>query len=202
MALSIYQGFTDHPGALEHYGVLLMKQDQLPEAIRALEASVKLSPTPANHVALAQAYARKKDSANAEIHAAEALKADPSDFDLRMFYGQLLRDQRKFPQAEQQFQTAAQTKPESAPAWTELAGVLVMTEQFPAALAALERVRSLKAEAAGHFFLRGLVQDRMKIPKEALASYQRFLELSQGKNPDQEFQARQRVRTLQKEIKR
>ena len=42
----------------------------------------------------------------------------------------------------------------------------------------------------------------MKIPKEALASYQRFLELSQGKNPDQEFQARQRVRTLEKEIKR
>jgi tetratricopeptide (TPR) repeat protein len=201
-ALAIYRDFPDHPGALEHYGVLLMKQEKLPEAIAALEAAVKLSPTPANHVALAQAYTHAKDPAKAESHAAEALKADAQDFELRMFYAELLRDQRKFPQAAAQFQAAAQTKPDSAPAWTELAGVLVMAEQFPPALAALDRVRSLKAETAGHYFLRGIVEDRLQLRKEALASYSRFLETSQGKNPDQEFQARQRVRILEKEVKR
>ena len=35
-------------------------------------------------------------------------------------------------------------------------------------------------------------------PKPALASYQRFLELSNGKSPDEEFKARQRARILTK----
>ena len=50
------------------------------------------------------------------------------------------------------------------------------------------------------YFLRGLVQDRLKLSKEALESYTRFLEASQGKNPDQEFQARQRVKLLEKVV--
>jgi hypothetical protein len=38
--------------------------------------------------------------------------------------------------------------------------------------------------------------------KPALEAYQRFLSMSQGKNPDQEFQARHRLITLQKELER
>jgi len=38
--------------------------------------------------------------------------------------------------------------------------------------------------------------------KPALEAYQRFLSMSQGKNPDQEFQARQRVRIIQRELER
>jgi hypothetical protein len=36
--------------------------------------------------------------------------------------------------------------------------------------------------------------------KPAKAAYEQFLSASQGKNPNQEFQARQRVRILQREI--
>ena len=60
------------------------------------DPAVAKSPTAANHIALAQAYAKLQQPAKAELHAAEALKSDPTDFELRMFYGQLLRDQRKF----------------------------------------------------------------------------------------------------------
>jgi hypothetical protein len=38
--------------------------------------------------------------------------------------------------------------------------------------------------------------------KPALEAYQRFLSMSQGKNPDQEFQARQRARILQRELEK
>jgi hypothetical protein len=38
--------------------------------------------------------------------------------------------------------------------------------------------------------------------KPALEAYQRFLALSNGKSPDQEFQARQRVRLLQRELEK
>ena len=48
----------------------------------------------------------------------------------------------------------------------------------------------------------GVVQDRMKLKKDALASYESFLMLSNSSNPDQEFQARQRVQLLKRELKR
>jgi protein O-GlcNAc transferase len=201
-AIAIYRDFPDNPAAAERIGVLRLKAGELAEAIQSLEAVAAKSPTAANHIALAEAYAKSSQPAKAESHAAAALQSDPNDFELRMFYGQLLRDQRKFPQAAAQFQAAAKTKPDSVPAWTELAGVLVMAEQIPPALAALDRVRALKGEIPGHFFLRAIVEDRLKLQKEALASYTRFLSTSQGKNPDQEFQARQRVRILERELRR
>jgi hypothetical protein len=42
--------------------------------------------------------------------------------------------------------------------------------------------------------------DKIRDLKPALESYQRFLTLSQGQNPNQEWQARQRIKLLQKEV--
>ncbi len=47
-----------------------------------------------------------------------------------------------------------------------------------------------------------MVLDKQHQIKPALASYQRFLEMAQGKYPDQEFVARQRSRILEKEANR
>jgi tetratricopeptide (TPR) repeat protein len=163
---------------------------------------VAKSPTPANRLALAQAYAGTKQPVKAEPLAAAAVAQAPNDTELRLFYARLLRDERKFPLAAGQFQSVAQAKPDSVPAWTELAGVLVMMEMYPQALTALDHVHELHAEIAGHFFLRGMVLDRLHVVKDAMANYNQFLALSQGKNPDQEFQARQRVKTLEHEVKK
>jgi tetratricopeptide (TPR) repeat protein len=126
--------------------------------------------------------------------------AEPRDLEVRMFYGRLLRDQRKYADAAQQFLAAAQLQPESPKAWSELAAVLVVAEQYPQAVAALDRVRGLGAETAGHYYFRAISLDHMHQLKEALASYNKFLEASQGKNPDEEFKARQRVRIIQREL--
>ena len=201
-AIAIYREFPDNPGAQERIGALLLESGKPDEAIAPLEIAVAKSPTTANQLALAQAYAKAKQPAKAEPLAARAVAQDLNDVELRMFYGLLLRDQRKFSPAATQFQAAAQAKPESVPAWTELAGVLVMMEMYPQALTALDHVHELHGEIAGHFFLRGMVLDRLHQPKDAMANYNQFLALSQGKNPDQEFQARQRVKTLEHEVKK
>ena len=201
-AIAIYRDFPENPAAQERMGALLLESGKPEDAIAPLEFAVSKSPTPANQLALAQAYARTKQPAKAEPLAASAIAKAPNDVELRMFYGLLLRDQRKFPPAAAQFQAVAQAKPDSVPAWTELAGVLVMMEMYPQALTALDRVHELHAEIAGHFFLRGMVLDRLHQPKDAMANYNQFLALSQGKNPDQEFQARQRVKTLEHEVRK
>jgi tetratricopeptide (TPR) repeat protein len=132
----------------------------------------------------------------------QILASAPANFDIRMLHGRILRDQRKFPQAAQDFFRAAQTKPDSWEAWSELAGVLVMAEDYPAALGALDRLSALHAEKPGHVYLRAIVLDKINQRKPALESYERFLAMSNGQSPDEEFKARQRIRILQREIRK
>jgi predicted Zn-dependent protease len=199
-ALDIYREFPDDAGAQERAGVLLLQTGQSAAAIATLEPIVAKSPTPANQVALAQAYVKEKQLAKAEPLTAKGVAAAPEDFDLRMFYGRILRDERRFPSASEQFSAAAKIKPDAVEAWTELAGVLIMAEQPVDGLAALDRVRALGAETSGHFYLRAITLDRLNKTKEALEVYNKFLAASQNANPDQEFIARQRVKVLEKEL--
>ena len=199
-AIAIYRNFPDNPAAQERMGALLVETGHAADAIPALEAAVAKPPTSANRLALAQAYVESKQLDKASPLAAQVAGAEPRDLEVRMFYGRLLRDQRKYTDAAQQFLAAAQLQPESPKTWSELAAVLVVAEQYPQAVAALDRVRGLGAETAGHYYFRAISLDHMHQLKEALSSYNQFLEASQGKNPDEEFKARQRVRIIQREL--
>ena len=119
-----------------------------------------------------------------------------------MVVGRLHRDRREFPLAANLFVSAASLKPDSVKAWNEAASAYVMAENYPAALAAFDKVRALNAETPGDLFWRAIALDKLHQVKPALASYQQFLQVSQGKFPDQEFQARQRSRILEKEASR
>jgi tetratricopeptide (TPR) repeat protein len=199
-AIDIYQQFPDNAGAQERIGALLFDAGRYADAVAHFETAVKSSPTAANRVALAQAYIKNKEPDKAMPIVQEVLAAQPKDYDLRMLYGRLIRDQRKFPDAAQQFVAAAQLKPDSAEAWSELAGVLVLAENYGGALAALDKLAALHAEKPGHVYLRAIVLDKIHQLKPALESYQRFLAMDEGKDPNEDFKARQRVRIIQNEL--
>ena len=120
------------------------------------------SPTPANRAALATAYLKNNQPDKAFPIIGELLKAQPDDYELRMVYGRMLRDQRKFPEAAQEFDRAVQLKPDAAEAWSEFAGVLVMMENYPVAMGALDKFAALHAEKPGHVFLRAIVLDKIE----------------------------------------
>src|SRR5580692_939665 len=199
-AIAIYQQFPDNPGAQERLGALLLESGQPADAIAHFQAAVAGSPTPANRAALATAYLKNKEPDKALPVIEQVLAADPNDLELRMLHGRIRRDQRKFPEAAQDFLAVTRMKPDSAEAWSELASVLVVAQDFPAALAALDRLAALHAEKPGHVFFRAIVLDKIHQQKPALESYQRFLAMSNGQNPDEEFQARQRIRILEREL--
>ncbi len=201
-AIAIYREFPADPGAQERMGALLAESGDARDAIPALETAVAKSPTAANRVALAQAYAKSGHPEKAVPLVEQALASQPGDFDLRMYYGRLLRDQRRFSDAQQQFLAASKLKPNDVQPWNELTGVLVTAQQYPQALAALDRVRALGGETPAHYFLRAISYDHLHQLKEALANYKLFLENSNGKNPNEEFQARQRSRIIQDELRR
>ena len=201
-AIAIYQQFPDNPGAQERLGELLLASGQPVDAISHFQAAIAKSPTVANRAALAAAYLKNKEPDKALPVVEQILATDPSQFEIRMLHGRILRDQRKFPQAAQDFFQAAKMKPESAEAWSEFAGVLVMAEDYPAALAALDKLAALHAEKPGHLYLRAIVLDKINQRKPALEAYQKFLAMSNGQNPDEEFKARQRSRILEREIEK
>ena len=201
-AIAIYRQFPDDAGAQERLGELLYEAGRFEEAIPFFENAVNRSPTAANQIALAQAYARNKEPGKAQPIVARVLASDPNNYDLRMLYGRMLRDAHKINEAAQQFMQAAQLKPDSAQAWTELADMLVLLENYSGALSALDRVAALHAEKPGHVYLRAIVLDKVHQLKPALAAYRRFLEMDGGKDPDEDFKARQRVRIIEGELGR
>jgi tetratricopeptide (TPR) repeat protein len=199
-AIALYREFPNNPAAQEHAGVLLLEVGQTADAISVLEKVVAKSPSPANRLALARAYVKNQQLTKAEPLAAQNASAAPTDYDLRMFYGTILRDQRKFPEAEREFSAASVAKPDSVDAWTELAGVLLLEEMLPQGLDALDHVRALGAETSGHLYLRAMTLDKLKKNKEAVEYYDKFLAADKNKNPDQEFHARQRIQILERDL--
>jgi tetratricopeptide (TPR) repeat protein len=201
-AIPLLREFPNDPAAREELGRLNLAANRPADAVSEFQAAVELSPTPANRLALATAYLKNNQPDLAAPILEQALAANPGDYDLRMAVGRIHRDKHDYTAAAGQFLAAARLQPDSVEAWNEAATSYVLAELYPQALGALDHVRKLNAEKAGSFYLRAIVLDKLHQVKPALASYQRFLALSQGQHPDQEFIARQRSRILEREANR
>lgn len=201
-AIALYDQFPDNTAAQERLGVLLVEAKRYGDAIARLEPLVARSPSSANRMALANAYRLNKEPQKAFPLLDQVVAAETSNYDVRMLYGAMLRDQKLFAPAARLFFGAAKIRPDSKEAWNELSGMLIMMEDFPQALAALDRVKALGGEIPAHHFFRAIILDKTKQYKPALASYQQFLAVAGGQFPDEEFQSRQRVRIIQKELER
>ena len=199
-AIAIYREFPDNPAAQARLGELLLESKQFEDAVPRLEEAFGKDPSPVNRSALAAAYVftRKLDKALPLLE--QSVAAEPGNYDLRMMYARALRDKRQFQPAARQFYEAARLKPAEPKPWTELGGMLYMAGDLPQALSAFEQAARNGENTAGIWFLRAIILDKLRQIKPAKEAYERFLALSQGKSPDQEFQARQRVRILQREI--
>jgi tetratricopeptide (TPR) repeat protein len=118
--------------------------------------------------------------------------------ELRLTLGRLLREAKNLPGAAKEFYNAAQADPKSLTAWRELSSTLFLLENYQGALLGFDKLRALGEETTGELYLRALCYDRMKLYKEALPAYEKFLAASVGKSPEEEFKARQRVRVVKK----
>lgn len=201
-AIALYREFPDTPGVAERLGNLMLSTGRTAESITFLEDSVKSSPTAANHYALAIAHLRNKDAAKAAEQFDKAVALEPRNAQLRMSFGSFLRDQRKIAPAAQQYYAAVQIDPKLQEGWSEFGSMLLLLEQYPQAVAAYEKLQALGDARAPVYFFKAIALDHMKQLKPAKESYERFLALCEGKFPDEEFKARQRIKVIDKELAR
>ena len=199
-AAAIYRDFAGDPAAQAHLGQLLLDGKQFTEAVPVLETAYAKEPSTANAVALAMAYVFSDQPVKATPLMQKAVAAEPANFELRMMCGRALRDARQFPLAAAQFAEAGKLKPDAIEAWRELGDALYMAGDLPRALAAFDQAHRLGENTAGLAFMRAIILDKMRQLKPALEAYEQFLDLSQGKHPDQEFQARQRARIIRHQL--
>ena len=201
-AIAIYQQFSDDPAVGRRLGQLQIDSKNAEAAIVNLEEVVKKNPTSQNRLALADAYKLAGQPAKVLEQLQAAVAVEPGNFALRMALGRQLRDTGKLLPAAQHFQTAAKLDPQSVDAWNELASALLVSQNYTEGLMALDHVRALGKERPGNYFLRAITLDKLKMKPQALIEYKAFLDASKGTLPDQEFQARQRMRIIELELKK
>jgi tetratricopeptide (TPR) repeat protein len=84
-----------------------------------------------------------------------------------------------------------------AAAYSDLAFAASENSDPATTLHALDLRAKIAANTAGSLFLQATSYDKLHQVKQAFAAYQEFLTLANGKFPDQEWEARHRLITLE-----
>jgi tetratricopeptide (TPR) repeat protein len=182
-----------------HLARLYFQQEQNEKARDTLESIYHVKPDlPGLTAALGDVNARLKKLPEAEKYYRLAVKAQPGVVDLHRALGEILLKEQKFPEAEGEFRTALQMDSHNREAASGLATCIYFEERYPEAIPLLEQLARAPDPPPALFFFLATSYDHLRARKEALANYERFLELSKGQAPDQEWQAQQRVKLLRR----
>ncbi len=179
-------------------GRVLAADKKYDDAAVELQAGLKLAPDdPTAQRDLADIYAAAGRHADAEALFRSLLAKNANDADLHYGLGQSLLKQRKFGEAEQEFVAALKLKPDWGQAYGELAVAANENQNYPLAIKALDMRAKFLPELPVGYFLRATAYDHMREYHEAAANYHLFLQVANGKYPDQEWQARHRLITIE-----
>jgi tetratricopeptide (TPR) repeat protein len=178
-------------------GRVLLLMGKTDEAAASVLAASKLEPgNPTVERELADVYmnAKKYDQAEA---AYRSLLTGKSGADLHHALGVALLKQRKFPEAEQEFLAAVKLKPDFGEAYGDLAVAAVENKDYELAIKAADARARFLSEIPISYFLRATAYDHLRQFKPAAENYHKFLEAANGQYPDQEWQARHRLITIE-----
>jgi len=204
-AVAHYEKYlASRPGDVEtqfHLARLFLEQKQNEKARDTLESIYRIKPDlPGLTAALGDVNARLKNLPQAEKYYRQALSAQPGVVDLHRALGEILVKEQKYSEAEGEFRAALQMDSHNREAAIGLASALDLQKRYSEAVPILELLAKAPDAAPYVFFVLATCYDHLMARKEALANYERFLQLSNGKNPDQEWQATQRAKLLRREV--
>jgi len=191
---------TAHPGAMSaqlQLGKLLAAQGKSQDAIAALEPVYASSPDPKIARELAALYLEAKQYDAAARFLQDLTAQNPSEARLHLDYGTALVHQHKYPEAQQELLQAVQLQPNLVEAYFDLGYAAQQNKNYELTLRALDARARLQPETPATYFLRATAYDSLRAYKLAAENYKLFLAAASGKFPDQEFQARHRLKAIQ-----
>jgi tetratricopeptide (TPR) repeat protein len=196
------QYVADHPNepeAKSHLIHMLMDQGKYDEALMETEKLGANQPPSAEFFRLrADILIAQKNTDAAIITLNQAVALTPNDAQLHGGLGRLYLGKRQFPEAEKELKTALQLDRSNLAYLKDLSSTYYLSGNCAAAIASLDAIDLREAPGPGPWFIRALCYDKLNQVQPALAAYRKFLELDENRNPDQVWQANQRIHVLQK----
>jgi tetratricopeptide (TPR) repeat protein len=111
-------------------------------------------------------------------------------------------EEEKLSEAEVEFRTALRSDPSNHGAEQGLATSLYLQKRYPEAIPWLEVLARVPNPPAITCFALATCYDHLHVLQKALDNYERFLQLSKGQSPDQEWQATQRAKLLRHQLEK
>ena len=177
-------------------GKLLAAEGKSQEAIAALEPLYKASPDPKLARDLASLYLETRQYPAAADLLRSLITQSPNDAQLHLDYGSALMHQLKYAEAQTVLLKAVQLNPNLVEAYSDLAYAAEQNKNYELTIRVLDARAKLQPETPGTYFLRATAYDNLRMYKPAAANYKLFLGVAGGKFPDQEFQARHRLKAI------
>ena len=189
----------------ELLGRVWLKKGSPEAAIGALERALKYQTDAQTRqgitLDLAQAF-QKLNQPDKAIALLQPVASQSNNASLHFHLGTLYLQQRTFDAAAQSFLRALQLKPDCVECYSNLGSVFMLQEKYPEAITAFSRFKAARPDAAGAYFYLGIAFDKLDDVENAILHYQRFLALDQGTSDKQSFQARERIKVLEKRKKK
>jgi tetratricopeptide (TPR) repeat protein len=178
-------------------GKLLAAEGKTQEAIAQLEPLYQASPDLKSARELASLYLETKQYPAAAALLQPLVTQNPQDAQLHFDYGSALLHQLKYAEAQAELLKAVQLRPNFADAYLDLGYAAQENKNYELTIRVLDARAKLQPETPATYFLRATAYDSLRMYKPAAANYKLFLAVAAGKFPDQEFQARHRLKAIQ-----
>ena len=178
---------------------ILVEQQQYDAALAEIDrATPGQQPTVDTLKLRADVQIAQKKLDDAIVTLRQAVALAPNDAQLHGGLGSILLLKRDFPAAEKELKSALQLDRNNLAYWKDLSSVFYLEGNYPATLSALDLIAKAETPNAGQWFIRALCYDKLDQVQPALDAYRKFLELDRNQNPNQVWQANQRIHVLEK----
>ncbi len=186
-----------------HLARIYLQQGKNDRALENLETVYRAKPNLRGiTAALGDVYALTRRFADSEKLYRQALAASPDESELHRALGRTLLDEEKFRDAEAEFRAALKLDPKNREAAKGLATSLYLEKCYEQAVPVLEALARAPDPPPILFFQLATSYDHLRLLPKALDAYDRFLEIDRGQAPDQEWQARQRLKVIRRELRK
>jgi len=128
----------------------------------------------------------------------QAITLAPNDAQLHGGLGRTYLHIQDLVNAEKELKEALQLDRNNLNYWKDLSTTYYKAGNCQATLATLDVIAKTETPGAGPWFIRALCYDKLGQVIPALDAYRKFLDLDGNKNPDQVWQANQRIHVLEK----
>jgi Tfp pilus assembly protein PilF len=184
-------------------GRVLRKEQKTVEASAEFEKALELKPGDEDTLKeLAAVQLANKNYSAAEATLRNVVAKHPQDPQLHFLLANTLSRASKFPESQEEYLQAIKLKPDWGEAYGEFAVVAAQNKDYGRAIQGLNARAKFLPETPGTYFLRATCYDHLHAYKEATQQYKQFLQVAEGKFPDQEFEARHRLIAIDPESRK